>query len=514
MAQFVDPALQAIAKVRDNESPEDWVLCGFGDVKKCDECVVIGSGTGGIEALAKCVPEGDVAYGIVRCKFCFESVGSVKAETVKFVYVYWRPEGISIARKMKIGTLEGKIKKVLSPYHADVEASEAGELTEGAVQGLLGDVSGTTDKTGNKKATFAATGQMTAGALLGAKAPQVRATGTGADAGQGRARGAEVAVDDEKALAKELAAAKNGSVGAWALWRYRDVKTLTFGASGGGGGLRAALEACPGDSVAYAVFTTEESHDVSDAQKGKISQKKYCMFVWQPETLPPTQKARISTHKGAVTTMLRAHFPYQYDWFLTSRDELSDADVARHIGKLTGTVSSVADAVASKDLRLPPGDRRAVYAKTDAKTVGGVQRAAVLDADAGAIAAALDAVRLDADASCDFAVAAFQDSTRLDLVAKGTGGLTGLRAALPEGQFAYGLVRLTDSFDRSTVTKFLFVMVHPEQVRPQLKGKLSCLTGLVKQAFSPFHCSCFVDGPAELTDALALETIRGDRSKN
>ena len=57
--------------------------------------------------------------------------GRVKAETVKFVYVHWRPEVIPLARKMKIGILEGKIKKALSPYHCDIEAEDAGALDEG-----------------------------------------------------------------------------------------------------------------------------------------------------------------------------------------------------------------------------------------------------------------------------------------------------------------------------------------------------------------------------------------------
>ena len=115
MAQFVDAATEAIARVRDNACDDDWVLCGFGHPKKCDDMAVLGSGTGGIEALAAVVPDGDVAYGLVRASFLFDSAGSVKAETVKFVYVHWRPEVIPLARKMKIGILEGKIKKALSP---------------------------------------------------------------------------------------------------------------------------------------------------------------------------------------------------------------------------------------------------------------------------------------------------------------------------------------------------------------------------------------------------------------
>lgn len=514
MAQFVDAATEAIARVRDNACDDDWVLCGFGHPKKCDDMAVIGSGTGGMEALAAVVPDGDVAYGLVRASFLFDTAGSVKAETVKFVYVHWRPEVIPLARKMKIGILEGKIKKALSPYHCDIEAEDAETLTDAAVQALLGDVSGTTDRTGDEKATFAATGQMTAGSLLNQKASSFLPTGTGADAGQGRARGAAVAFGDEAELAERLGAVKLGAAGAWALWRYADVKTLAFGAGGDRGGVAAALEACPDDSASYAVFTTEESRDVSEDQVGAITTKKFCFFVFQPEGLPPTRKAKIATHKGAVTKAIREHFPYQYDFFLSARDELSDADVKRHIGKLTGTISSVTDgAAAAKDLKLPPGDRRAVHARAAATTVGGVVKQATLDADEAAIRSALDAVR-DDGSDADWAVAAFRGSTRLELVGSGAGGLGGLRAAFPRDAYAYGLVRLADAHDRSTTTKFLFVSCHAESVKPSLKGQLACLTGLVKAAFSPFHASTFVTDVAELTDDHALATVRGDRSRN
>jgi hypothetical protein len=37
-------------------------------------------------------------------------VGSVQADTVKFIFIYWRPENIPISRKMKIGVFEGKLQ--------------------------------------------------------------------------------------------------------------------------------------------------------------------------------------------------------------------------------------------------------------------------------------------------------------------------------------------------------------------------------------------------------------------
>jgi len=53
-------------------------------------------------------PEKDVAYGLLRQSFVWESVGDVSADTVKFVFVYWFPDSsVPLMRKMKVGELCG-----------------------------------------------------------------------------------------------------------------------------------------------------------------------------------------------------------------------------------------------------------------------------------------------------------------------------------------------------------------------------------------------------------------------
>ena len=69
-------------------------------------------------------------------------------------------------------------------------------------------------------------------------------TGTAADAAQGRARGAEVAFADCAEVARELGEVKNGLVGAWALWKYADLKTIVLQDSASSGGVKALLDTC------------------------------------------------------------------------------------------------------------------------------------------------------------------------------------------------------------------------------------------------------------------------------
>ena len=77
----------------------------------------------------------------------------MSAETVKFIYVFWRPEHIPLMRKMKIGIFEGQIKTCFRPFHVDIEAAHASELTDTAVMTLLSDVTNTVDRSGTKAAT-------------------------------------------------------------------------------------------------------------------------------------------------------------------------------------------------------------------------------------------------------------------------------------------------------------------------------------------------------------------------
>ena len=79
----IDPSLRAaVADVRSDSTPTDWVLAGF---EGKTDIIVLGSGEGGIEELAKRVPQSDVAYGLVRKEHVLETAGTVSAKSAKFV---------------------------------------------------------------------------------------------------------------------------------------------------------------------------------------------------------------------------------------------------------------------------------------------------------------------------------------------------------------------------------------------------------------------------------------------
>ena len=81
----VSPELtEAIADVRSNDSPVNWVLGGFegGDIKH--PIVLVAKGNGGVEEIKEYLDDGQVMYALYRTTDVYDDI-----QTVKFVYIYW-----------------------------------------------------------------------------------------------------------------------------------------------------------------------------------------------------------------------------------------------------------------------------------------------------------------------------------------------------------------------------------------------------------------------------------------
>lgn len=79
----------------------------------------------------------DVCYGLVRYTHTLERAGYVQPDCIKFVWIYWRPDNIPVARKMKIGVNEGEMKQRFAPYHAELQACSMEELGPGPIADVL-----------------------------------------------------------------------------------------------------------------------------------------------------------------------------------------------------------------------------------------------------------------------------------------------------------------------------------------------------------------------------------------
>ena len=75
----------AIAEVRDDVTPTNWVVVGYedgGDIKK--PLTVVAKGTGDIEEMKPHFDESQPMYALFRTSDVYDEI-----KTVKFVYIYW-----------------------------------------------------------------------------------------------------------------------------------------------------------------------------------------------------------------------------------------------------------------------------------------------------------------------------------------------------------------------------------------------------------------------------------------
>jgi len=75
----------AIAEVRDDVTPTNWVVVGYGndgDIKK--PLSVVAKGTGDIESLKHHFDDSQAMYALYRTSDTYDDI-----RTVKFVYLYW-----------------------------------------------------------------------------------------------------------------------------------------------------------------------------------------------------------------------------------------------------------------------------------------------------------------------------------------------------------------------------------------------------------------------------------------
>jgi len=114
---------RAIADVRNDGTPTNWVLLTY-DGPNSNTITLAGSGSGGSEELISILRDDIVGYGIVRQEERYDD--SVR---VMFAYIHWVGENIHRMLKARLGTHSGTVKGLLTPYHADIDATNHSEIS-------------------------------------------------------------------------------------------------------------------------------------------------------------------------------------------------------------------------------------------------------------------------------------------------------------------------------------------------------------------------------------------------
>ena len=273
----IDSSIESVlVEMKQASSSIDYIVAHYQDIgpvgsKQQPTLTVLDSGSGGIAAIQKVVPDGDVAYALLKTAFTWETVGSVKADTMKSILIVWRPDSIPFKRQRIMSIATGQMKKLFAPFHTTIEVSEKEELNEKAIADLLETIT----MRSNNHIGNGPPPPLSQTKYKEKKATSFLPTGTGADT-MGTAKGAEVVFVNElehKAILN--AVRKDDDPTTWMLVRYEGTKKIIFHARGQGDLEELKNSLCL-DSVMYGFFRITETFDMSATVK-------FCFLAWQPE---------------------------------------------------------------------------------------------------------------------------------------------------------------------------------------------------------------------------------------
>jgi len=285
MVRFEDEngLVNAIKNVRNDTTEDDWVLAGH--VESNPEVVtLVGTGTGGAEAMLAHFQDNSVLYGLIRV---VEKIDL--SQTIKFVYVYYIGDNVPAMQRGKIGTAHGQVKTYFSPYHIDFEITNPNEISTEIITNKIAVASGKASKV--REVSY--DNKQTKGPTKSNFGFQ----GTSAETRAGT--GHPIHSDVLNAIA-ELRDNKNNVNWVAATYEDNDVKKQLVLLKSGSGGSDELLSNLTPDIIAYAIIR------VVDVIEG-IKTTKYAFISYIGQDVGFMKKAKIATHTGSVKAGFGAH---------------------------------------------------------------------------------------------------------------------------------------------------------------------------------------------------------------
>lgn len=120
-----DSAHEAYSTVRKSGDGNDWVLLGYKDNSSLE---VVGTGTGGANALKDKLSEDNCFFGYVRFKIEVE-----ETTREKFALIRFKGQNASVMRKGKMSVHIESVKKVFKDFTVEMDFDDISEFSEDAV---------------------------------------------------------------------------------------------------------------------------------------------------------------------------------------------------------------------------------------------------------------------------------------------------------------------------------------------------------------------------------------------
>jgi len=316
----------ALKDVRSNNSSTNWVLFTYSESNK-NHLDLVGKGEGGVEQLKSHLNESKMFYGLVRVT---EKIDN--SITIKFVFIIWCGSQVPFVQKAKMTTHKGSITSLIGQFHTDINCSAFDELTESIIMRKVHEASGTYV---HVKDTPAHSSSSSSSSAASTHVPRPASSGkSSATAKPSNAPGSASVitwVDEDTIKAAIKAVRSNNDETDWLLLGYEGNGTKIQLVGQGSHGLEELISHLKLDQVHYGLFRTTDTVDNTIAVK-------FVLILWVGEEVPFSRKARITTHKGEVTSFIGQ---YHVDCNCSNLNEINEDIIRDLVQRASGTKSTV-----------------------------------------------------------------------------------------------------------------------------------------------------------------------------
>jgi hypothetical protein len=297
---------------------------------------LVGKGSNGVEELKHHLHESKVFYGLVRVTDQID-----QSTTVKFVFIVWVGEKVPFVQKGKVTTHKGSISSLVGQYHNDVHANNLSELSDEIILGKVRDASGTASRVKDNNTLSSPTPPTASSHSPRAPSSPVATTTRAPSQGHSSvskapgnvpaAASVVTFIDEDKIRASIKALRSDADETDWVLLTYEGNTNKIHLAGHGTGDLDEFIPLLKEDGIFYGLYRTTDTVDNTVAVK-------FVLILWVGEKVPIIRKARITTHKGEVTSFIGQ---YHVDVSCSNLSEISEEIITEAVQKASGTANYV-----------------------------------------------------------------------------------------------------------------------------------------------------------------------------